>query len=247
MTSIPRPSPIPRPKHFESGAPAPWSSLSPDLKVGLELEVVLGALRQEGFAAPFDSLTAQDSGDAVAAVLVALFEEDGETRVLLTRRSPELRSHTGQVSFPGGRVDPGEDPPKAALREAAEEVGLDPGIVSIAGELRPMFVLNRAVLSNTPLIVSVIGSIEGRPHLKRNPSEVARIFDVALSDLLADGAFHEERWPFPSPRDPPPGDGLTPVWFFDVAGETVWGVTARILVELLTMLLGLPRPVIPWP
>jgi hypothetical protein len=63
------------------------------------------------------------------------------------------------------------------------------------------------------------------------------VFDVALSDLAADGVFHEERWPLRAVPAPIDGDGSFPVWFFTVPGETIWGATARILHDLLTLVL----------
>jgi hypothetical protein len=69
---------------------------------------------------------------------------------------------------------------------------------------------------------------------------VARAFDVALVDLLAHGVFHEERWTFPPGSRPQGRDGERAVWFFEVDGETVWGATARVLVELLSLVLELP-------
>ena len=75
-----------------------------------------------------------------------------------------------------------------------------------------------------------------------NPAEVARVFDVPLADLAADGVFHEERWTVPGRPVPGSADGSFPVWFFDVAGETVWGATARMLVELLCLVLGVAPP-----
>ncbi len=171
---------------------------------------------------------------ANAAVLVGLFEERGEARVLLTRRSAELRSHTGQVSFPGGRLEPGEPAESAALREAHEEVHLDPRVARPVGWLHPV-----VTMASRSTILPIVAELPGRPTVEANPTEVARVFDVALADLLADGAFREERWTVP--RRPASGspDGSFPVWFFDVAGETVWGATARMLVELLRVALGL--------
>jgi hypothetical protein len=71
---------------------------------------------------------------------------------------------------------------------------------------------------------------------------VDRIFDVALADLVADGVFHEEWWAVPERSGPGFPDGEFPVWFFDVADETVWGATARTLMELLCIVLGVPVP-----
>lgn len=159
-----------------------------------------------------------------SAVLVLLFEEDGECRVVLTRRSTTLRTHTGQVSFPGGRIDPGEDPVAAALREAHEEVGVDPAAVQPVGLLAP-----GVTFSTGARITPVVATFDRRPVLQPNPAEVDRGFDVALA-LLA-SSFREELWSEP---------GLSPfaMYFFEVSGETVWGATARILVDLLTIVLA---------
>ena len=176
---------------------------------------------------------APTGGLADSAVLVALFEEHGETRVLLTRRSGELRSHTGQVSFPGGRVDPGETAVAAALREAAEEVALDPALVRPVGWLHPL-----TTFASGSHIVPVVGVLPGRPDLVANPREVARIFDVGLWELAADGVFAEERWRIPERPMPGSADGSFAVRFFEVATETVWGATARLLTELLALAFG---------
>jgi 8-oxo-dGTP pyrophosphatase MutT (NUDIX family) len=170
---------------------------------------------------------------APSAVLVALFEEDGEARAVLTRRSDRLRSHRGQVSLPGGRIEPGETVEAAALREAAEEVGMDPGTVRFEGWLDPV-----VTYGSSSLMLPVVGSLGRRPSLVANPTEVDRVFDVALSDLVADGVFHEERWTVPGRPVGGSADGSFPVWFFEVAGETVWGATARILVDLLASVLA---------
>jgi 8-oxo-dGTP pyrophosphatase MutT (NUDIX family) len=165
-------------------------------------------------------------------VLVPLFEEDGETRVILTVRSGELRSHGGQVSFPGGRLEPGEGVVEGALREAAEEVALDPSLVEVVGRLS-----RTAPVVSPNLVTPVVGVLKERPLLVANPAEVARVFDVALADLVMDGVFHQEQWTMSSGMATG-GSGEFPVGFFDVAGETVWGMTARTLVELLWLVLG---------
>jgi 8-oxo-dGTP pyrophosphatase MutT (NUDIX family) len=156
-----------------------------------------------------------------SAVLVALFEEDDETSVVLTRRASTLRSHTHQVSFPGGRIDDGETPEQAAIREAHEEVGIDPTSVDVVGRLAPL-----ATFSGGAAIEPIVGVLPSRPELHPNPAEVERAFSVPLLELVADGVHHEERWTFP--------DGLErPVHFFDLPEDLVWGATARILVDFL--------------
>jgi 8-oxo-dGTP pyrophosphatase MutT (NUDIX family) len=155
-------------------------------------------------------------------VLVALFEEEGRARVVLTRRSGRLRSHTGQVSFPGGLVDEGEAARDAALREAAEEVGIDPASVEVLGVLSPL-----TTLSTQAQLTPFVGLLAGRPELVPNPAEVDRAFDVALEELAADGVYRQEVWEV---------DGQSrPVHFFELDGETVWGATAQVLFELLVL------------
>lgn len=156
-----------------------------------------------------------------AAVLLPIFEEDGEARIVLTRRAATLRSHTSEVAFPGGRIEDGETAVAAALREAQEEVALDPASVEVIGELTPL-----ATLSASAGITPVVGLLATRPVLVADPTEVEHIFDVALADLLADEIFAEERW------DTPFGDDRS-INFFHLPDDIVWGATARILRDLL--------------
>jgi 8-oxo-dGTP pyrophosphatase MutT (NUDIX family) len=187
---------------------------------------------------PWRTLAGEVAEGRPAAVLVPLFEEAGETRVVLTVRSDHLRSHQGEVAFPGGRLEDGEAVAEAALREAAEEVSLDSSLVTVIGELTAM-----PTLSSNSVMTPVVAALDRRPHLAANPSEVERVFDVALSELVADGVFHEEWWSVPG-RVGASGfpDGEFPVWFFEVAGETVWGATARTLMELICLILGVEFP-----
>jgi 8-oxo-dGTP pyrophosphatase MutT (NUDIX family) len=163
-----------------------------------------------------------------AAVLCALFDEDGEAEVLLTRRSARLRSHTSEVSFPGGRLDPGEAPLDAALREAHEEVGLDPATVDVLGRLATM----RTTVHPAP-IVPFVAALPGRPVLHPNPAEVERAFTVSLAELSAPEVYREELWTLP-------GGGERSMYFFELVGDTVWGATAKMLRELLDVVLDGP-------
>lgn len=165
-----------------------------------------------------------------AAVLCVLFDAPdgrgrGETQchVVLTRRSSRLRSHAHQVSFPGGRLDVGESPVEAARREAHEEVGIEPASVEIIGRLSSL----RTVMNPSP-ITPFVGVVPDRPQLRPNPAEVERAFDVPLVELYDPDVYREELWTFP--------DGTEhPMQFFELIGDTVWGATARMLVELLTV------------
>jgi len=165
-------------------------------------------------------------------VLAIMFEEHDETRLVLTRRSSALRTHKGEVSFPGGRLHDGETPEDAALRETHEEVGLDPPAVTVVGWLHPVM-----TFVSGSLILPVLATAKARPHLVANPAEVERIFDVSLAELADPGVFHEERWRIEGRKVPGSGDGSFPVWFFEVAGEMIWGATARMLHELLGVVL----------
>jgi len=230
---------IPRPARAYAGVGAPWASLAPELRRGLGLAVVRpvveahhrGVVAEERVT--FDGFP--DPG-APAAVLVPLFERGGETRVVLTRRAAHLRTHTGEVSFPGGRLDAGESPEAGALREAAEEVGLDPGQVEVIGRLTPL-----STFSSGATITPVVGVLPDAPRLTANPHEVEHVFDVSLAELAADGVFREERWVVPGRPMPVVDsgeDGSFPVWFFELPHDTVWGATARMLVELLRLVLA---------
>jgi 8-oxo-dGTP pyrophosphatase MutT (NUDIX family) len=166
-----------------------------------------------------------------AAVLVLLFDDDGEddeARLVLTRRPDSMPTHRGEVAFPGGRHDPDVDQDllATALREANEEVGLDPGSVEVLAQLDGL-----ATVGSRFTITPFVGVTDGRPSLTPHPHEVVRVFDVALSDLLHPDAYRSEDW------------GARPgfeepflVNIFEIPGETVWGATARILVNLLAQL-----------
>lgn len=217
---------IPRPAGARPGPPAPWAEAGPDARRGVTIERVRSGLHlgDPTTAETVARLEADPKGEA--GVLVPLFEEAGETRVILTRRAAHLRSHTGQVAFPGGRLEPGEDAVAGALRESHEEIGLDPGDVEVLGQLAPL-----ATASSGSRITPFVGALAQRPRLSANPAEVARVFDVSLAELLTDDVYREERWDLPGQDD-------RPMHFFELDGETIWGATARILTELLVLVVG---------
>lgn len=235
MEQVSRRQVIPRPPGAVMGGEAPWARLDASARQGITAERLRRAVVQhhqvlEGR----ERVTFDDFGQpgAPAAVLVPVFEDDGECRVVLTRRAAHLRTHTGEVSFPGGRLEPGEVAEDGARREAAEEVGLDPGSVEVVGRLSSL-----STFSSGTSITPVVGLLERRPHLSGSPAEVDAVFDVALADLAADGVFREERWRVDGRPVTPPTDaeGWFPVWFFELPADTVWGATARMLVELLRL------------
>jgi 8-oxo-dGTP pyrophosphatase MutT (NUDIX family) len=243
---------IPRPADWRPGDPPPWEVLPSERRASIGLDRVLAALDAVGQAGAVPDDVGKDGifeapvvGEIPApprgvnsAVLAVSFEERGEARLIFTRRSSGLRTHQGQVSFPGGRLDEGEDAVAAALREAFEEVDLDPSLVSTVGWLHPL-----VTMVSDSFILPVLGTVEGRPHLTPNPGEVERIFDVSLAELADPTIFHEERWRIPGRVIPGSEDNSFPVWVFEVSGELIWGATARMLYELLSIVLVGPNEV----
>ncbi len=224
------PQRVPVPPRARPGGPAPWAHLRADQRRPIGLARVLEALAARP-GAPGSGPAAP--GARPSAVLVALFEQAGEARVVLTRRSLALRAHRGEVALPGGRSEPGEAPWATALREASEEVGLDPAGVAPAGRLSEL-----STIAAGSHIVPVVGALAGAPALVADPREVDRAFSAALADLAADGAFLEERWSRDEPRPGADDEGFFPVQFFYAEGELVWGATARVLTELVCVALG---------
>jgi 8-oxo-dGTP pyrophosphatase MutT (NUDIX family) len=156
-----------------------------------------------------------------AAVLVALFPDDGELEVLLTRRSDRLPHHPGQVSFPGGACDPSDPSPlHTALREADEEIGLKASAVRVVGELGAI-----DVAASGFRVTPVVGLLEGRPRLEVNPAEVVEVLAVPLAWLRRPEAVEEETWLL--------GGRRARVRFFRWREHRIWGATARMLALLL--------------
>jgi 8-oxo-dGTP pyrophosphatase MutT (NUDIX family) len=169
---------------------------------------------------------------------VPIYEEDGRASVVLTRRAQHLRAHKGEVSFPGGRQDEGETLMDAALREAREEIALDTNVVEIVGELDHL-----ATVSSNSSVVPYVGILPAKPtRLEPNPSEVEAILFVTLDELLDDDVFRSELWTWQPTTPAAPSDVERPVHFFDLFGDTIWGATARMLVNLLSIVTGVPHP-----
>jgi 8-oxo-dGTP pyrophosphatase MutT (NUDIX family) len=243
------PQTLPEPDDIRAGNPAPWSHLALAERTNITLDLIERRLNDavhggETRIVPGDPLVMAQVGDAEpqevtrrSAVLVALYEEDGEARLILTRRSSSLREHRGEVSFPGGRSDEGESPTETALRETHEEVGISPSAVTIKGSLSPL-----VTFAFQSSIFPVVGFLKEPPVMVTDPAEVEVAFSVALHDLLADGAFLEERWyrsssPFPSDRD-----GYFPIYLYRLPEDLLWGATARVVTELLCVVTGVEWP-----
>jgi 8-oxo-dGTP pyrophosphatase MutT (NUDIX family) len=164
-----------------------------------------------------------------AAALLLLFPADSGAAVLLTKRSPDLPHHGGQVSLPGGAVDPGETIEGAALREAEEEVGLVRAAVCVIGRLTPLHIPVSGFVLHP-----VVGYTSIRPATTAEAGEVERVIEVPVAHLL-DPARHR--------RTVRVRDGIEfDLPYFDIDGEQVWGATAMVLAELAAVLGTEVRP-----
>jgi 8-oxo-dGTP pyrophosphatase MutT (NUDIX family) len=156
-----------------------------------------------------------------AAVLVPLIEREDELTVLLTQRASQLKNHAGQISFPGGRIEPGDAGPReAALREAQEEIGLEAQFVSVVGFLADHILLTGFRV--TPVVSFVRPGFE----LLLDRGEVEGTFEVPLSHVFEPANHRARRRQFGAM----PGE--LQVWDIDYAGHNIWGATAGMLLNL---------------
>ncbi len=154
-----------------------------------------------------------------AAVLIPLLRQDDEWHLLFTRRTDKVESHKGQVSFPGGACDEGETTPEeTALREAHEEVGIDPQKVRVLGKIMNMITITSF------RVTPVVGIIEWPAVLQLGKDEVERVFTIPLNWL----AERNNRWEFTMP-----GRNRSLIVYHPYDGELLWGATARMTVDFL--------------
>jgi 8-oxo-dGTP pyrophosphatase MutT (NUDIX family) len=160
-----------------------------------------------------------------SAVLLPLFELHGEITLVFIRRALTLRNHSGEIAFPGGRTDPTDHSPvMTALREAWEEIGLEPDLVQVLGVLPPIF----TIVSNyliTPVVAFLPRGL-GTIHLQ--DSEVAELILAPLRALADPAIARIEYWPR--------GSMTRKVYFYDYGPYRIWGATGRMLNSLLALL-----------
>jgi 8-oxo-dGTP pyrophosphatase MutT (NUDIX family) len=159
----------------------------------------------------------------MAAGLLLLYPGDRGPSLALTVRASGLRRHAGQISLPGGATDEGETLVQAALREAHEEIGLDPARVRIVGELTPVYVLVSGFTLHP-----VVGVTDERPDFRPAANEVEAVIEVSIEDLqdasnIRQGTRTREGIAIEYP-------------YFDLRGHHVWGATAMILGEFICVL-----------
>jgi 8-oxo-dGTP pyrophosphatase MutT (NUDIX family) len=152
-----------------------------------------------------------------AAVLVPFYESEGTLRLIMTKRPDDMRTHPGDVVFPGGMIEPGDDGPiDTALREAHEEVALPPENVEVLGGLDPVH--TRSVEMQ---IVPVVARVQRPAQLVPQPDEVEAIIEPTIDQLLDDGHWVTQDWA-----------GRT-MWFYEFPEGILWGATAFMVRQLL--------------
>jgi 8-oxo-dGTP pyrophosphatase MutT (NUDIX family) len=159
----------------------------------------------------------------IAAALLLIYPREEGIAIALTVRASGLARHAGQISLPGGAADPGETLAETALREASEEIGIDPSAVRVLGELTPVHVLVSGFTLHP-----VVGVTDTRPDFIASPDEVEEVIEVSLDDLrdasrIRKGTRIREGMAVEYP-------------YFDLAGHQVWGATAMVLGEFVCVL-----------
>ena len=215
---------IPRPESWHLGAPAPWEGKE---RRAFTLEAL------ESIISGYNSRTLSDKTKEQrrSAVLIPIYcSAQDELHVILTRRSAMMKHHTHEVSFPGGNQEPeDQDLWATAIREAHEEIGLNPELPRFVGTLDSF-----VTVGSNSLVTPFVGILDTVPTLEANPIEVEEIIDVPLAELLNPDIYREEIWQWQ--------DGKSrPVFFFELIGDTVWGATASMLRQFLLVLLSIDQ------
>ena len=171
-----------------------------------------------------------------SAVLIPLYERDGAPQLLFIKRTDRVRTHRGEIGFPGGRIEPEDASPlAAALREAEEELGIAPESVTPLGALPPV----STVVTST-LIHPFVGRLDQPPELRPDPFEVAEVVEVPLMTLLDPATFVVEDWVLRgTPRT---------IFIYRYGPYDIWGATGRIVQQFLARLSEWPGhpPGAPW-
>lgn len=196
-----------------------------DLNELLTRPDALHARIRAALAADGTTLRPLPPGVRRAAVLLLLVHAGGEAALLLTKRSQNVERHKGQVSLPGGVVESDETPLDAALRETAEEIGVRAKDVTVLGMLDD----EKTVVSGF-MLTPFVGAIPYPYPLRASPAEVHSVLEAPLRTLLDPQNVRAEIWT----------DGSAPrtMYVYTVAGDIVWGATARVIMQFLRKVFG---------
>jgi 8-oxo-dGTP pyrophosphatase MutT (NUDIX family) len=157
-----------------------------------------------------------------AAVLVLVYPRDEAPHIVFIRRPSTSVHHKDQIAFPGGQIEGAESPVEAALREAREEVGVPSALVRVAGELTPLF-----IPPSRYCVTPVVGLAAEAPDFVPFPEEVAEILEIPVAHLLDPASIKREKWIL--------ARGAVSVPFYAFGPHKIWGATAMILSEFLTI------------
>ncbi|HEX9411849.1 MAG TPA: CoA pyrophosphatase [Actinomycetota bacterium] len=161
-----------------------------------------------------------------AAVLVPVLGAAPEPRVVFTKRTETLSRHAGEISFPGGLADPGEELAATALREAQEELGLAPSDVELVGSLPPVHTHVTGIL-----IVPFVGFLWKDPRFTPNAAEIAGVLEFPLATLIKAGRLQEFQY-----------DGRRfETYLYEMDGGVIWGATGRILASFIQAVDATPK------
>ena len=158
-----------------------------------------------------------------AAVLIAIFEENGSWKIPLIKRVEDGKIHSGQIAFPGGKIEDGESVIEAAIREANEEIGIRIEDVEIIGTLSEL-----VIPVSSYRVIPVIGKMKGGQKFKKNPDEVQEIVIIEMDELKKKEVIKSEERTFNGVKVKIP--------FYEMNKEKIWGATAMILSELMQIL-----------
>ena len=182
-----------------------------DIDRALDLAITLSGGGEEGVQI--------DTSLRKAATLCPIIQRPHGLSVILTRRAENLRAHPGQISFPGGKIDPSDRSPlEAALREAEEEIGLEAHQVEVSGALNPY------ATGTGFLVTTFVGFIDPTFHAVADPSEVAEVFEVPLDFVMERKNFRRESYTIDGKR--------RQFYVIMVRDYRIWGATAGMLREL---------------
>jgi 8-oxo-dGTP pyrophosphatase MutT (NUDIX family) len=186
-------------------------------------------LAQVDYRADLAACEATYPSARLGAVLVLFYPQDGQPTLVLTRRTPNLRLHSGQISFPGGRIDPeDESAARAARRETLEELGVQTSDLPLLGPIEPVY-----TFASNFILLPFVAFAPARPTFIPNPFEVAEVIELPLRHLLEPTTVENEIWEVRGER--------RLIAFYRFGEHKIWGATARVLRQILD-LAGGPQP-----